>query len=662
MESILRISRIALLIGCSWGTFSRAPVLRAQKGIPPEKLPPALRGMSLDRLSGGTYWAITAGAGVVRWPEPQTGRPLTSGLAQVRATAVLDPKVGLNIRFGEDPPNLPADRRAQAEPHVARSFRDTNLVVATFQEGRFEDYGAVDCGYAISHDGGLTWTRALIPHLTKLAGGPFERASDPVVGVDLQNNVFINTIGLQGPESVTVVISKSVDGGTTFSEPLAVFTPPTTNAFPDKNWMAINTFPGTPTAGRIAVTFTYFIRTNVPPFPSQVLITPIVSTYSDNSGQTWSPIRVISPLNCQGSQPVFLPDGTLAVVYWNFWSNPSLNAGGEHIEMVLSPDGGQTYGEPSLVARVNPYGDGVARNPGFLPAATADRQAGVLYVAYQAQDKDPQILFAKSIDQGRTWSRPVPVNDSPQGVSAFNPAITVSSDGQHVSIMFYDKRNGADANFVDLYLAESFDGGETWKANLRLSTVSSDLRLAPLTPYGRMVGDYQGLVPALSFSAPAVAVWVDTRAGSPDPFSVQIKRTEGATFETWRTLRFTTAELANPALSAAQSQPAGDGLPNLFKYAFGLEPAISEQSPLLIAGADSGQNPTMALTCQRLAVLSDLEFSWESSSDLVSWQTFVPIDLTAGPAMDPAKEAIMVNVPLGLDPSRFFRVGVAKAR
>ncbi|MEK7684743.1 MAG: sialidase family protein [Verrucomicrobiota bacterium] len=618
--------------------------------------------MNLDRLSSGIYWAIAAGAGVVRWPEPSTRPPGMSSLASQSVTAILDPKVGLNVRFGDDPSALPADRRAQAEPHVARSFGDTNLVVATFQEGRFENYGAVDCGYAISQDGGLSWTRALIPHLTKLVGGPFERASDPVAGVDLQNSIFINTIGIQGRESGAVVLSKSTNGGTTFSEPLTVFAPPTTNAFPDKNWMAINTFPGTATAGRIVVTFTYFIRTNVPPFQSQVLTTPIVSTYSDDGGSRWSPLRVISPLNCQGSQPVFLPDGSLAVVYWNFWSNPSLNAGGEHIEVVLSSDGGQTYGEPQLVALVNPYGDAVARNPGFLPSATTDRQAGVLYVAYQARENDPQILITKSIDKGRTWSRPVRVNDSPPGVSAFNPAITASPDGQHVSVMFYDKRHGTNANFVDLYLAESFDGGDTWKANLRLSTVSSDLRLAPLTPYGRMVGDYQGMVPALSSNAPAVAVWVDTRTGSPDPFSVQIKRTQGTTFETWRTLRFTATELLTPALSAAQSQPAGDGIPNLFKYAFGLEPAIPAASPLLITGSGSGQQLPVALSCQRLAVLSDLEFSWESSNDLVSWQTFVPLDQTVGPAIDPTKEAILVGVPIGLEPSRFFRLGVIKAR
>jgi hypothetical protein len=82
------------------------------------------------------------------------------------ATVALDPRVGANIRLGNDPPALPPNMRAQAEPHIARSVANADSLVATFQEGRFTTSGAVDCGYSISHDGGLTWTRALIPNLT----------------------------------------------------------------------------------------------------------------------------------------------------------------------------------------------------------------------------------------------------------------------------------------------------------------------------------------------------------------------------------------------------------------------------------------------------------------------------------------------------------------
>ncbi|HEV3148971.1 MAG TPA: hypothetical protein VGZ24_10020, partial [Chthoniobacterales bacterium] len=96
--------------------------------------------------------------------------------------------MGANIRLGNDPPALPPNMRAQAEPHITRSIGNADSLVATFQEGRFTTSGAVDCGYSISHDGGLTWTRALIPNLTTASGGPYPRATDPVAGINLNGN------------------------------------------------------------------------------------------------------------------------------------------------------------------------------------------------------------------------------------------------------------------------------------------------------------------------------------------------------------------------------------------------------------------------------------------------------------------------------------------
>ena len=204
-------------------------------------------------------------------------------------------------------------------------------------------------------------------------------------------------------------------------------------------------------------------------------------------------------------------------------------------------------------------------------SATCDRQAGVIYVTHQAMvgvapNRTPSILFTRSIDRGLTWSPPVAVNDTPNRGGAFNPCVAVSPDGQHVTIAFYDKRHNTvttGGNLVDYYLAESFDGGETWGPNLRLSDVSSDLRKAPLTADGRMLADYQGIVPALNFDAPGVAIWIDTRTGNPDPYSVRIQRTKGTTFETWRKLRFSTNDLANAATSGPDADRDGDGIPNL---------------------------------------------------------------------------------------------------
>ncbi|MBM3879088.1 MAG: exo-alpha-sialidase [Verrucomicrobia bacterium] len=595
-----------------------------------DRLPPALRGADLDRLSSGAYWMLFGGSEGLRAGDRMPGR---SGLAHAggAGAAVLDPKVGPNTRLGDDPEALPANYRAQAEPHVARSVTDANLMVAIFQEGRFSDGGAVNCGYAISLDGGGTWRRGLIPHLiASLDGGPFTRASDPVACVDLQNHVYLNTLAIVGePPNLrtTIVLSKSVDLGQTFSRPLTVLTNADPKVFLDKNWMSINTFAGSPTAGRIAATCTRFTT-----LANGVQITPIAVTYSDDGGTNWSHARVVSPDFCQGSLPVFLPDGSLAVVYWNF-AGPT----GDQIEVAVSNDGGETFAAPRLVTPVRLYSDPVARAGGFLPAAATDSGLGVLYVTYQTDLGGPRVMFTRSRDQGRTWTAPRPVNDTPAGKAVFNPAVAVSPDGQHVTIVFYDKRHDPGGGYlVDLYLAESFDGGETWEPNVRVSDVSSDLRLAPLAPVRRMVGDYHGLVPAWSRRAPGLAVWVDTRTGSPDPFAATLTRTRGATFEAWRRLAFSAVELSDPARSAATADPDRDGWPNLLEYGLGRRPLAPESTPAVrVEFAVDGPAP-WTLAIDSIGAAEDIAYVWRCSLDLYTWESVRPavVDLLPGPTPD----------------------------
>src|SRR5207248_5909748 len=143
-------------------------------------------------------------------------------------------------------------------PTFARATTNEDFLVGVFQEGRFATGGgAVDCGYSVSHDGGLTWTRALIPNLTQTSGGPYFRATDPVAAFDLNNNVYLETLVATDPQFISgaVVLSKSTNGGATFASPVVAYRPGSTSFFPDKEWMAVNTFPGTATAGRLLVTF-----------------------------------------------------------------------------------------------------------------------------------------------------------------------------------------------------------------------------------------------------------------------------------------------------------------------------------------------------------------------------------------------------------------------
>ncbi len=175
------------------------------------------------------------------------------------------------------------------------------------------------------------------------------------------------------------------------------------------------------------------------------------------------------------------------MVYWNF--GPP-----ERLKVVVSNDGGVTFSAPKVITNVTRYVPPNIRSGVFLPAASGDRTNPNLYVVYQAlQSGLPRILFTKSSDAGVTWSTPIAISNNPTNSGVFNPAIAASPHGQTLTAAFYDQRNNPGSTTrVDMYLAQSFDSGATWQPNIRLTSVSSDASLAPLTSEGCMLGDYLG--------------------------------------------------------------------------------------------------------------------------------------------------------------------------
>src|SRR5208282_1117775 len=59
-------------------------------------------------------------------------------------------------------------------------------------------------------------------------------------------------------------------------------------------------------------------------------------------------------------------------------------------------------------------------------------------------------------------------------------------------------------------------------------------------------------------------------------------------YEDWRVFYFTPAELANPAISGDGADASGDGIPNLVKYAFDLNPRIVNHPSLPAGFIESG--------------------------------------------------------------------------
>jgi len=77
-------------------------------------------------------------------------------------------------------------------------------------------------------------------------------------------------------------------------------------------------------------------------------------------------------------------------------------------------------------------------------------------------------------------------------------------------------------------------------------------------------------------------------------------------------------------ISGPAADPDGDGIPNFAEYALGLEPNHPDsgvlQTKLELNQANSGFHGSFT----HPTVLSDVEFAWEESTDLIHWQPSQP--------------------------------------
>ena len=118
---------------------------------------------------------------------------------------------------------------SEVEPWVEVNPTNPDNVVAVWQQDRWSNGGARGLLTAFTDDGGATWGTTF-PHFsicaggTEANGGNYERSSDPWVsfspnGVAHQISLSVNFIN----DPVTaILVSRSADGGETWSEPITV--------------------------------------------------------------------------------------------------------------------------------------------------------------------------------------------------------------------------------------------------------------------------------------------------------------------------------------------------------------------------------------------------------------------------------------------------------
>jgi hypothetical protein len=436
---------------------------------------------------------------------------------------------------------------AEEEPWVDANPTNPDNLIAVWQQDRWSNGGARGLLTAVTHDGGATWSTTF-PHFSMCAGGTdanggnYERSSDPWVSFSPNGDAYQISLSFNMVVDAdsAVLVSKSTDGGDTWSEPITLVRDPGDVApflFNDKESI---------TADPNDSNYVYAVWDRLR-FPSDRANFNALHAFSfrgdamfsrtTDGGESWEPARAIfAPKSLQstiGHQIVVRPTGELVDLFTLFRGSGK-NRPGSSLAMMRSTDKGATWSGPDVVHKIQFIGafdpdTGLPiRAEGFTPEVAVDRSNGNLYATWQdiRFSGVDQIAFSMSTDGGGTWSEPIKVSQTPPSADVANeqawvPAVHVSDDGT-IAVTYYDFRFNTTAPGVptDHWMVHCHPSGTTtcaeaddWGDELRLTDTSFDVEQLPFArgPFGYFLGEYEGLTSTGNTFRPLFAIGTGNR-------------------------------------------------------------------------------------------------------------------------------------------------------
>ena len=225
-----------------------------------------------------------------------------------------------------------------------------------------------------------------------------------------------------------------------------------------------------------------------------------------NSGTSWSaPTTINLPANDMANIPLMdvASDGTIYLTWvdYNVWT-----VGTGQIYMRQSTDGGVTFTDwnsantdhavasinlpPKYLSKADGLQEVITKANSGAPIAVDPNNPSVLYIAYAADPgvlgDESDVFLIKSTNSGQSWGSPLRVNDDAGVTDQAFPWIDVKPDGT-IDVAWYDKRNSANDDMWDVYIAKSVDSGASFSTNYRLSDVTA------AAPTNMWLGEYLGL-------------------------------------------------------------------------------------------------------------------------------------------------------------------------
>ncbi len=370
-------------------------------------------------------------------------------------------------------------------------------------------------GYYRSTNGGRTWSSSLIPGfpgdtspqglVSPLRG--FDAAGVPRLAFDRSGNLYytgvvLNLTRFGGPDHTTfaVYMAKFANDGANYVGSVIVVQAAHTPDFPT---IAVDRTGGA-NDGNVYLAFTdddfqqtYFTRSTDGGHSFSKPIGILGGGFDgavavDSDGNVY-----VASIFCKGGGSCFVSSASALVL------------------VAKSADGGLTFSNPVAAASVTTIpptsfpGNSFGLPSAPFPTIATDAN-GIYIVTEDYSTGDSDAIFIRSTDGGLDWSSPIRVNDVTQGQQFFP---TITSSGGIISVAWYDSRLGQLSNGtitgLDVFYAESRDGGASFSSNVRVTTVSFDPNLVFFPVFQvKWIGFYISIAASPNAVHP---IWADNR-------------------------------------------------------------------------------------------------------------------------------------------------------